>query len=284
MGALEAARARGGIDVGVQALTVNRPAEAVDVLSATDLSPHYFQWLALLEALHLLGNYERELGEARRGRKAYPGRLQMLDAEIRALAALGRFAEAERILDESLLLPGEDEITPATLMANAAAELRAHGHGYASSELRDRAIAWLMLHSAQEQESRAQRYSLAVAYYEGKRWEEARTLFRQLSAETPQDVHVLGYLGTLAARLGERAEALGISESLSGTAAPPEFGEDTYKQARIASLLGDLERAVALLRDAFAHGMAFSIAVHRDIDLDPLYDNPAFQEFIRPKG
>jgi len=141
MGALEAARARGGIDVGVQALIVNRPAEAVEALSAIDLSSSYFQWLALTEAYHLLGDYQLELEEARGGRAVYPGRLRMLDAELRALAALGQVAEAERILDESFLLPIEESITPATVMGDLAAELRAHGHRQAASEVAVRAIA-----------------------------------------------------------------------------------------------------------------------------------------------
>lgn len=284
MGALEAARARGGIDIGVQALIVNRPAEAVEALSAIDLSPHYFQWLALMEAYHLLGDFRRELEEARRGREVYPGRLRMLDAELRALAALGQVADAERILDEGFLLPTEESITPATLMTNLTAELRAHGHRQAASEVAERAITWLLSRPGEEPGGWAHRYDLALAYYHGEQWEEARSVLNQLASETPGHMGVRGYLGALAARLDDRAEAIAISGGLSGTAAPREFGVDSYRQARIASLLGDRERAVALLRDAWARGWAYSIAVHRDVDLEPLRGYPPFEEFMRPKG
>jgi tetratricopeptide (TPR) repeat protein len=284
MGALEAARARGGIDVGVQALIVNRPEEAVEALSTIDLSPHYFQWLSLMEAHHLLGNFQSELEEARRGRAVYPGRLRMLDAEMRALAALGQVAEAESLLEESFLLPIEESITPATLMANLTAELRAHGHRQASSEVAERAIAWLLSRSEEGQGSWAHRYDLAFAYYQGERWDEARSVLNQLVSEAPEQLDVRGYLGALAARRNDRAEALAISEGLSGTAAPREFGSDSYRQARIASLLGDRERAVEHLRDALARGWAYSLPVHRDVDLEPLRGYPPFEEFMRPKG
>jgi len=284
MAALEAARARGGIDVGVQALIVNRPAEAVNVLSAVDLSPHYFQWLALMEAYHVLGEYRRELDEARRGREVYPGRQRMLDAELRALAALGEVAEAEGILDESFLLPIEQSITPATLMANLTTELRAHGHRQAASEVAERAIAWLLSRSEEEREGWQHRYELALAYYHGERWQEARSVLEGLASETPEHVGVRGYLGSLAARLADPAEALAVSEGLSGTAAARDFGADFYRQARIASLLGDRERAVALLRDAWTRGWAYTISAHRDVDLEPLRGYPPFEEFMRPKG
>jgi hypothetical protein len=39
-----------------------------------------------------------------------------------------------------------------------------------------------------------------------------------------------------------------------------------------------------LLRDAYARGRAFTIFLHRDMDLEPLRDYPPFQEFIAPKG
>jgi tetratricopeptide (TPR) repeat protein len=208
----------------------------------------------------------------------------MLDAEMRALAALGQVAEAERLLEESFLLPSEDYITPATLMANLTAELRVHGHRQASSEVAEQAISWLLSRSEEGQGSWAHRYDLALAYYRGERWEDARSVLDQLASEAPGQVDVRGYLGALAARRNDRAEALAISEGLSGTATPPEFGVDSYKQARIASLLGDRERAVELLRDALARGWPFSVRVHGDVDLEPLRGYPPFEEFLRPKG
>jgi hypothetical protein len=40
---------------------------------------------------------------------------------------------------------------------------------------------------------------------------------------------------------------------------------------------------VDLLRDAFAQNAGFGIALHRDMDLEPLRGNAAFRELMRPK-
>jgi hypothetical protein len=47
---------------------------------------------------------------------------------------------------------------------------------------------------------------------------------------------------------------------------------------------GDREQAMVLLREAFTRGHAFSVGLHRDIDLESLHDYPPFVEFLRPRG
>ena len=47
----------------------------------------------------------------------------------------------------------------------------------------------------------------------------------------------------------------------------------------IAVALGDRERAMALLRER-----GHKIWTHKQYQLEPLWDYPPFQEFIRPKG
>lgn len=281
MAALEAARARGGLDVGIQALAVNRPAEAVEVLSAEDLTPFYFKWLALMEAYHMLGDFQHELDEARRGRDAYPGRLRMLDAELRALAALGRPAQVERLLDEVEQLPHEAPFTPGMVMVNTAAEFQAHGHEETAMQVARRAVRWWHSRSL-DPPSRPDRFSLALALILADRPDEADTLLRELATEG-EDTEVATLLATLAARRGEATTALGISSELQGRGGPG-FGGDSYLRARIAARLGDRDGAVTLLREAIANGMAFSIWLHRDIDLQPLRGYPPYEELIRPKG
>ena len=110
------------------------------------------------------------------------------------------------------------------------------------------------------------------------------SLFREAEAAAQRDVTVQRYLGLLAARRGDREEALRISDQLAGMADPYEFGREEYVQASIAAQLGDLDRAMVLLREAYARGRMFGIYLHRDMDLEPLRDYPPFQEFIKPKG
>ena len=285
MAALEAARARGGLDVGVQALRVNRPREAVEALMVgEEIWQWYYHWLTLIEARHMLGDFEGELAEARTGRDRYPERMRMLGAELRALASLGRISDVERGIDASLLLPVEDGVASPQLMGETAAELRAHGFRQASLDMADRAVQWFLSRPAEEMTTWLHRYGLALAYYQQEAWPEARRLFEGLALETPDDVNVNGFLGVLAARRGERAAALRIGEVLEGMAAANDFGREAYWQACIAAQLGYTERAMVLLRQAYAEGRPFTILVHRDMDLEPLHGYPPFEDFLEPKG
>jgi predicted Zn-dependent protease len=129
-------------------------------------------------------------------------------------------------------------------------------------------------------------YALAQFLYAAERWEEARELFEELAAEHPDDVDYRGYLGALAARRGDRPDALAVSAWLERNEHPYWAGGSTYSRARIAALLGEREQAVELLRDALAEGawLFFGLLAHTDMDLEPLRDYPPFQEFMRPKG
>jgi hypothetical protein len=75
-----------------------------------------------------------------------------------------------------------------------------------------------------------------------------------------------------------------ISEELAKLERPLYLGDRLYWQACIASLLGEKERAVALLKEAFSQGLEYSVNIHRDIALEPLWDYPPFKELLRPKG
>lgn len=270
------------MDIGVEALRANRPQEAVEALtSSPNISEWYYHWLTLLEAYHVLGDYRSELSEALRGREANPQRLRMLEGEIRALAALGDTGEVRERLDESQRLAADDGLLPANVAMGAAAELRAHGFRAASFAAAARAIEWYRSRPAEET---WYRFDLANAYYLSERWDEARRLFEELASEAPSEVNLRGFLGVLAARRGDFETARRISESLTGMAPRRDFGRDVYWQACIAALLGERERAVALLREAYARGRPFSIFLHRDMDLEPLRDYPPFQEWIAPKG
>jgi tetratricopeptide (TPR) repeat protein len=284
--ALRAARARGALpDIAVEALRSNRPNEAIEILSdVQDWGALYFQWHTFMEALHMVGDYSSELIQARRAREAFPYRLLMLRNELRALAALGRLDEVDRGIEESLLLPAEESVVGVAVMGEIGAELRAHGFREASLKVAQRALRWLRSRPPEEAATVRHKVGLALNLYLAERWDEAHALFRELAQALPTDATFRGHLGVLAARQGDREEALRISDQLEGMTDPYDFGHDLYWQACIAAQLGDLDRAMTLLRDAYARGRMFTLFLHRDMDLEPLHGYQPFEEFVRPKG
>ena len=163
-------------------------------------------------------------------------------------------------------------------------ELRAHGFLGEAQTLANRAVDWSRERMNREAHSDPLRVFLARTLYQAERWSESREIFVELSAEAPDDVDYRGYLGALAARLGDESGAQAISEGLRACDPPGRGMEATFWRARIAALLGDDEGAMTLIREAFAQGAKFSVRVHRDMDLAPLHDYPPFEELLRQKG
>ena len=55
-------------------------------------------------------------------------------------------------------------------------------------------------------------------------------------------------------------------------------------RARIASLLGEKERAVMLLQEAIAQGLIYGSYLLQEMDFEPLRNYQPFQELLKPKG
>jgi serine/threonine protein kinase/tetratricopeptide (TPR) repeat protein len=271
---------------GLEACSSNRPRECIEALSTIDPEAPWwrgwpFYWNVLTSAYHMLGEHERELDAALKGRKQYPSFLGTLNCEIRALAALGRIEEVKKCLDESLSFPLQSS-TPGASMRIAAEELRAHGHADAALSILDRAIQWYRARPPEE--AHKLREGLASTLYDAHRWEEARTLYETLARESPEDMDLQGTLGLLAARQGDREKAIKISEWLLNLKKPYLLGGPTYTRACIAAVLGERDQAAALLRDSFLQGVRMNVSLHTDPDFESLWDYPPFQELMKPKG
>jgi len=287
MAELVAARRIGGWDHVQAAWRANRPQEALEVLEGirdAGVPLSYEFWDIITLTNHMLGDHERELREAQRGREQYPEHLSVLNSELRALVALGRIDEVRDGIEESRLLPPQPGWLPPIVAGNIAAELRTHGHREVAVEIAQRGIDWYLMRSAEEMAAPERRYGLTQLYYLAERFDDALPLARQLSGEFPTNIDYRGNLGTLVARRGDSHEARRISDSLNDLADPYNHGRHTYWQACIAAQLGEVERAMMLLRDAFSQGRRYDLWLHRDLDLAPLHTYPPFQEFLRPKG
>src|SRR5438552_2976682 len=291
--------------VAEDAMAPNRPREAVNALMA--LGPDrgfthgwWVYWYDLTTALHQLGDHRRELKQALEGARRFPDNPQVLTTQIRALAALGRAEEVTRRLAASVNLPPSQGWTPADALLLAAVELRAHGHPTEGDTVLAQARDWLATRPPAEVASEPHRYRVALVSYTAGRLDDARREFERLAARRGpgrsdslaaaavmgdgwDQMDYLGYLGAIAARQGNREQALRVDSALAGVKRPYIFGRHAVWRARIQALLGEREGAVALLRDAFAQGYPHAHALHVDLAFEALRDYAPFQELVKPK-
>ncbi|SPE38264.1 putative Calcium/calmodulin-dependent protein kinase [Candidatus Sulfopaludibacter sp. SbA6] len=252
-------------------------------------------------ALHVLGEHEEELKEARWGRGIYPHLLKVHAFEARALVALGRIEEVEKLVEEILSMRSQwaypscclPRATPAYVMLSAAEELRAHGHREASLKMAGRAVDWYRSRVGEEARLEDTRSGVGDALYQAERWDEAQAVFAALAAEHPDNIFYKGRLGALAARRGDRATALRIAEELRHLETPYLYGNHLSRSARIVALLGDQEGAVAMLRESVAEGAGngdmpdvygYGFIYRHSMDLESLHGYPPFEDLIKPKG
>ncbi|MCJ7589027.1 MAG: protein kinase [Candidatus Aminicenantes bacterium] len=273
-------------------LGINKPRQAIDLFEKAEVPEYWLKigtglsWFNNWSAAHyFLGNYKKALEVIRRARKYYPDALTPMTIEARALAALGRIEEVKKVVDESLLSRSAiGTRTAGRVMLAAAQELRLRGYQEAFKDMAGRAVEWHRERLLGKEATEQQRYELAAALYVAEQWEEAGTLIEKLRSEKPDDIDYLGYGGVLAARRGDKEDALKISEELKRIDRPFIFGEQTYWRARIAALLGMKEEAVELLRQSFAQGKYYDVFIILEADLDPLRDYAPFRELMKPKG
>jgi len=277
--------------VGWHALDVNRPHEAVEVFSrydptasrvAASFAHSNDEGLAL--AYHWLGDHRREVKVAKEARRRLPENAPLIRREIAALIGLGRTEQALSVLQEGLALvpPGS---SPGSFLDSAAREFDEHGNPPVAAELWERLVSWQERGAEPTGTHLDWTMERVDALLHLGRPSEAEAALRELADHQLQTLGARGRLGVALARLGRTGEANRISEELRLWDDPYDYGENTAWRAYIAASRGEGERAVSLLRDALAEGMTYStLAPHDSPYLKPLRGQPAFEEFLRPKG
>jgi tRNA A-37 threonylcarbamoyl transferase component Bud32/TolB-like protein len=270
---------------------VNRPREALaefDDLLRQGMPEGGMSWYAVwggrTELYHILGQHEKELEVAREGRTKLSGSLPVMLYEARALAALGRMDELRALTDEILAQRVRPGLTPGDVLQSIAEELRAHGHAVGAAEVADRALAWYAARPARVLAQGWRRDLKAALLYVRERWADAAAEWDSIPVDSASAVDRLGTRGVLAARLGRPDSARAIAAQLVRLELPRLNGQQTLWRARIAAVLGEQDNAVALLRQAFAEGVAYGIWLHTDMDLESLRDYKPYRELVRPKG
>ena len=274
---------------GLLAVFSNRPQEAAATFGAFAEQPwgnHPLgaAWVSLYcDSLHMLGRYQDELEQARRGREQFTEDADVRYSELGSLAASGQLGEVDRALQEFESAQIRD-VTPADAMLFAARELRAHGHRQESLRHAERAVAWYRGRPPKESTREAWQRGLADALSWAERWNDSRVEFERLVGGGSSEIGDLGTVGITAARAGDRATALKVAGELERLDRKWMFGENTWYRACIAANLGEREKAVELLREAFAQGQAFGVWLHSDPALEALHGHAPYEELIKPKG
>jgi DNA-binding SARP family transcriptional activator/TolB-like protein len=272
------------------ALFVNRPREAVTILSQIDpdrglllVAPFY--WINQAPALHRLGDHAAEVASARRGLRRFPDRFWTHLALLLALAAQGDVEALRRELPRVTRDDPAPGLGEWQKMLSVWRELRAHGHAAAAAE-------WLARLPARPRAT-VPDTSMAAALVEGdlqsatSQWEAAHRIYAAGVARHPGTPILLGRLGTASVHMGDSSEARRIDRALAALTRPYLFGSQTYARARIAASLGDKAAAVALLQSAWAQGRPLTFDdrenedVHSDPEFDPLRDFLPFQLLTR---
>jgi DNA-binding SARP family transcriptional activator/TolB-like protein len=277
------------VQVGVEALRLNRPREAIRVLERMDpargeLRGYWAYWFTLTEAYHRLGRYDDELDAARRARADAPDDPRPVGVEARALAALGRPAEALALIDTRLAMRWERGPAPEATMLGVARELVAHGHAAAADAAWQRVLTWLDARDTETRQSPGCRACRGQALAGLGRVAEAHTLFAALVAEDTARLVNLRDLGVVAARAGDRTRAERAAAQLANRE-DRETPTYLYWRALIAAQLGDHAGATELLREAIGRGLGFLENLpHTAPELQPLRGYPPFRALVEPKG
>jgi hypothetical protein len=273
----------------------NRPGAAIEAsqgLELDPLAPSFLKYSAtefVCDAFHRLGRYDEELDLIRNTVAAGPTGSRSLPpqwVEVRALVGLGRIDEVDRVVSEILVTPlsGAPDVK---IMLFVADELRAHGFPDAAQTMADRAVAWWDDHPEVPR-----RTDYSECLMSAGRVEEAWDILDDLMQEDPDFQLLLQVAGVCAARLGDRSRALEIEarlaelgeKELQSNGIFGYHGVTQYRSAQIAAQLGEHDRAISLLQEAVTAGFYNYLLIHRDANFEPLWDDPEFQEILRPKG
>lgn len=264
--------------LAVAALRVNRPREAAEVLEATDPDLGWLRewptfWDQLADAHHAAGEFSAELAAARRGLERFSENGRLAGKQLRARAILGDLE----------LRPEEfAELAPGT-MSQLALELALHGRSASSERAVELAYRAFRSLADAARDDFWTRFFFARLLLVDRRWEAARDSFavlRTKAAGGSAEKYVRNFLGISAARTGDEATARRMLEQVRADERLRPYEVDVYS-AGIYAHLGETARAMAALRRGYPAGWT---RWHAQVSSRPLWEDPDFREWMRPKG
>ncbi|MCU0303554.1 MAG: winged helix-turn-helix domain-containing protein [Thermoanaerobaculales bacterium] len=278
-------------------LRLNRPHGAIAALTAlhdadlpgfvTRHGLYAESYRRLATASHMIGDHRGELVAARDGRGRFPTDPGLMAAEARACAALADAEGLERLIAAAAVTPAAGN--PARLLVVAAATAAAHGRPSEARRLAERAV--IGFDEADPDGAPADdRLGLAQALVLLVDLERAQAVLTAIEAELgdrsgrlPEAVR--GWLGVVAARRGDLATALAMSDRLATLDAEASSGNPSFYRGAIAAWLGHREAAIDHLREARAAGWGAFGRLHDEERglLAPLEGVPEVDAMLGPE-
>jgi len=260
-------------------------------------------WNDATRGHHLLGESEKELENARKGRIQYPNSSRTIYYEIRANIAEGNIETIKESVKEFDISSGWSN--PGWRRYYTVRELYAHGYISEAREIIKESIQWYQTRPQQERKALSEEmfqvlymaeYTLGQTgnsselqsnYDIGLNREEVNNTLKQLAEdltqENPENVQYKGFLGMYYASVGDRDKTLEIIEQLGNLDLSYMRGLNVLWQGILAAQIGELDRAMIYLKDSFSKGANFTTQYHNNPFYEPLWDHADFQDWIKPK-
>ena len=272
--------------VARDALALGRAREAAELSEAVSNNPGWTSdwWVAVItrdQAYHSLGDFQNELEVVREALRRDPDSRLWLQAEVKALAGLGRVPELMAICQRAVALRPEPERVEWWPCDQALLELAAHGHMEEA-----RALGRRLLPAREKQAAavatngaltRAGMFAMLVE------WESVDSALHEVSASETAGRDYLELLSPVQAFHKDKPGAvhtLRRIDSLTARDGDPYAGGDSFHRAGVFALLGERDAAIDFLEQAFREGFG-RIPLHWAGPLDALRGYPRFDALAR---
>ncbi|HUR92350.1 MAG TPA: protein kinase, partial [Gemmatimonadaceae bacterium] len=165
------------VQLSTDAILAGRPHEALEALAKADPEQRLtIGWGERTDALHMVGNYRRELRAVIRRREL--GVADLYD-EVQVYAATGKTEEVDERVAERIRNPPQGSDTPGQLLLFAAREYRAHEYPAQSHAMARQSIAWFRNRDPADL-APGDWETLGQAHYHIGEWPESREVFARL--------------------------------------------------------------------------------------------------------
>jgi len=265
---------------------INHLHEALALLERLDPKTTHAEWYYnnLCLVLHGLGEHERELSVATIDHNLYPGNVFPLNNMARALGALGRMKDLDRVTSESALLSIQQSSAASPVMLTATLELAAHGYPTQAREMASRLVSYIEERPDELRGDLRRQAGLAQALCLAGECAKARPIVDRMLGAAPSNPLALRAQGITAAHAGDTAEAERVMAALGSSRDRYATGRIRLAQAQIASMLGRKNQAFNLLQQAIAAGIPFQEGFNdAEYALDALRDYAPFKALLSSK-